>query len=213
MVVTELKLQKRNRDRFSIYVDGDFFLGISANLVAKYGIYKGREIDSDELEIIKEAAIYERFWNRTVRYLEGRIRNEYQVRQYVRKLYMQNREEWIGKEVELDLPPIEGKIIDELLKFRLIDDRQYTEAYVRDRLKLKPRGSRLMIQELRAKGVDRELAEEIVNELMGDEVDLAEETLYRKYKVRHISQDDRKKIDFLRRRGFNWDQISKLVSK
>ncbi|WKZ30939.1 MAG: RecX family transcriptional regulator [Candidatus Dojkabacteria bacterium] len=212
MKITDLKIQKRNQNRFNMFVDGEFVVGVSANIVAKYGIYKERDIETEELALISEAAIFERFWNRTVKYLESRLRSEYQVRQYIRKLYHQKRDDWIGKNVDFDLGKMEERIIEELLRFKIIDDRAYAEAFIRDRTKMRPRGKILLVQELRSKGIDRKLANEVVNELIVDEGTLIADTLYKKYKVRELSRNDRKKIDYLRRRGFSWDQISRLIN-
>lgn len=212
MKVSDLTIQKKNRDRYNLFVEGKFHVGVSANIVAKFGLYKGRDIDEDELRLLSESAIYERFYSRTASYLERGLSSEYQVRQYIRKVYYQKKDEWIGKDVQFELPPMEDKIVEELLKYKIVDDRLFAEAFVRDRTKLRPRGKVVLIQELRGKGIDRELASEVVNELVRDESQLIKAALMKRYKVEQISRNDRKKIDFLRRRGFNWDQISQLLS-
>ncbi|HSH44921.1 MAG TPA: RecX family transcriptional regulator, partial [Longimicrobiales bacterium] len=57
-----------------------------------------------------------------------------------------------------------------------LDDDAFAQAFVRDRLRLRPRGRLGLIRELRRKGVDEDVAERAVGDVMAEE-DVDERTL------------------------------------
>ncbi len=59
--------------------------------------------------------------------------------------------------------------LDRLETRGLLDDAAVAEAFVRDRLRHRPRGPTRLAQELRAKGVQPELAERVVGDVLEDE--------------------------------------------
>jgi regulatory protein len=59
--------------------------------------------------------------------------------------------------------------LDRLEERGLLDDRAVAAAFVRDRLRLRPKGPRRLTAELRAKGVDGDLAQNVVAQVLVDE--------------------------------------------
>ncbi|HET7274737.1 MAG TPA: regulatory protein RecX, partial [Longimicrobiaceae bacterium] len=103
--------------------------------------------------------------------------------------------------------------VTSLIEKGLVDDSSFAESFVRDRVRLRPRGPTRLMQELREKGVDGETAEAAVAEIMDgegvSEVDLARAAAA---SWRRRSGEDRRKAGnrlygFLGRRGFSGDAI------
>ncbi len=69
--------------------------------------------------------------------------------------------------------------LDGLQERGLLDDAAVAAAFVRDRIRLRPRGKSRLTQELRAKGVSGDLAGQVVDTVLDDEdvteVDMAKE--------------------------------------
>lgn len=69
--------------------------------------------------------------------------------------------------------------LERLQERGLLDDRAVAAAFVRDRLRFRPRGSVRLAQELRAKGVRGDVARQVVEDVLGEEevteADLAQE--------------------------------------
>lgn len=69
-----------------------------------------------------------------------------------------------GQEVELYLTrrgypaEVRAAALEQLRAERLIDDRRFAEMFVRDRRRLRPMSARMVLRELRARGVDDETA-------------------------------------------------------
>lgn len=91
-----------------------------------------------------------------------------------------------------------NQTIQKLEKARLIDDAAFARWLVESRSRSRPRGSRLLTQELKQKGIDLPVKV--------DEVELAQKALDKK---RSKSRDQA--IRFLQYRGFSWDAIAKVV--
>lgn len=59
--------------------------------------------------------------------------------------------------------------LDRLEEKGLLDDAAAAAAFVRDRLRHRPRGSRRLVSELRAKGVDHDVAQDTIERVFEDE--------------------------------------------
>ncbi|MEO0078149.1 MAG: hypothetical protein ABIK86_04015, partial [candidate division WOR-3 bacterium] len=55
MKITALQPQRKNRRRLSVFVDGRFWLGLSPDTVAAFGLKPGLEFSSTELDRIARA--------------------------------------------------------------------------------------------------------------------------------------------------------------
>lgn len=63
-------------------------------------------------------------------------------------------------------PEAAGEAIGRLLAERLVDDMRYARLFAESRARRSPRSGRLLIRELRERGVDAAIAEEAVAELL-----------------------------------------------
>lgn len=211
MRVTKLVSQKRTPSRVNMYIDGDFHCGISLDTVAKYSLYEGCEIEEEKLKSIAYNEIRSRFLTRTVEYIARSLRTEYQIKRYIRELSLKKKGKWFNDISKEEVSKITGYVIQKLNKYGYIDDEKYAIAFIQSRIKNRPRGKSVLIGELLSKGVARELAEEKVNELVEDEISLLKKTYAKKFRESKITKEDRKKIEFLLRKGFSWDLIEQYI--
>lgn len=210
MKVTELSVQKKNTSRFNLFIDGKFSCGISTIGVAKWGLYKGKEISESELNEIVQNELYLRFLDRAVSYLSSSFKTERKVLQYLKELHYKKRGDWFSEENDHDFEKIYEKVISQLIEVGYINDRRYAEQFILSRSNNKPRSKSILISELISKGVEQNLAKEVVTASGLEDADLLTSVYKKKYKDEKFSIEDRKKVDFLRRKGFNWDEITKL---
>lgn len=96
-----------------------------------------------------------------------------------------------------------------------LDDRRVAAAHVRTAGRVKGRGRLRILRELQARGIDRDLARELVGEVdADDEADSIARILLRRKVPRRPRPEDRRKIfQHLLRRGFPADAISKALRK
>lgn len=107
---------------------------------------------------------------------------------------------------------------DRLAELGHLDDRAFAGAFARDRVRLSPRGYARIGQELRQRGVDREVVGEVLRETEADvpELDLARRLLDRRRRS-HGSLDDldarRSAMRWLAGRGFRHDTVRRAVEE
>lgn len=104
--------------------------------------------------------------------------------------------------------------IERVTYWGYLDDRKFAEQWVENRVRHRPRGSRLLRQELIQHGVDRDIADQVVEETEMDEYQGALE-LARK-RIRQLDNLDastrhRRLSDYLARRGFDWGVVREVV--
>lgn len=212
MKITKLATQERNTERVNMFLDDKFACGLSLNSVAKFNLYIGKELSGEEYGEILHHDLTERVFNRAVTYISKAVKSEKQVRIYLSNLLFKKRGVWFEKLDKDSGNEIVDFTIEKLKSYSYINDEEFAEQFVLSRMKSKPRGKYILVSELISKGVSKDIAEEKVNELVADEYSILQRVYEKKYGESKISKEDRKKIDFLLRKGFNWDLIEKYIN-
>ncbi|MDD4381907.1 MAG: RecX family transcriptional regulator [Candidatus Dojkabacteria bacterium] len=212
MIVTALEQQKKDNSRLNVYMDGNFFCGLSVNIIAQYNIYQGKEIEDNKLEEILFAELQSRFFDRAVSYLVRSPKTEYQIKRYINELFFKKKGKWFEDISKEQMEQIQNNVLDKLHKYDYIDDKRYAELFVTSRLKNKPRGRAVLYGELLSKGVSKDIVKETLDNMFKDEYQVLKDAYKKKYKEEKISFEDTKKISFLQRKGFNWDLIERYIN-
>ncbi|MBU1318434.1 MAG: recombination regulator RecX [candidate division Zixibacteria bacterium] len=203
-VVTSIKPSKRVQGRYSVYVDGKFLVSLTADLIANFGLQQGRKLSSSEYESLAAALDERKLRDTAYRLLS---RRPHSVKELADKLRQRG---FSRSDIEALVKEFCGK--------DLLGDRKFAESWVETRLRLKPRSGRLLVIELRSKGVDKETAEAVVREKLDgtDEAELAFKLLLgrRQRLMQENWVDTQRKIhNFLRYRGFNSDVILRVAER
>lgn len=196
--ITALKIQKRNRQRVNVYLDGEFAFGL-AHIVAAW-LEVGQEISDEKIAQLKADDEREAAYQRAVNYLSYRLRTETEIRKNLRK-------HDVSEEV------IEN-VIDRLQRSGLVDDARFALNWVENRSEMRPRGRRALSYELRQKGVNSKIIQQVVDSI--DEDELAYQAASLRYrKLRNLEfQDFRKKMySHLAQRGFNYESAAQAISR
>ncbi len=201
MRITTLEPQANNPERINLYVDGRFLLGVSTAIVLQMGLQLGQELLPDQLELLRREEAEQRAVDRALNYLSFRPRSREEVRRYLRR-----------KETP---PEIIDAALARLDRLDFVNDHSFAEFWIGTREQFSPRGARALKNELRMKGVDRE----VVNELVDDEQD-GERALRagRKKAMLLVNIPDmdyatfRNRLgSFLQRRGFGYEVTTRTV--
>lgn len=108
------------------------------------------------------------------------------------------------------------QLLEELKKFKLVDDEEFAKWWIKQRQDFRPKGIRHIQFELQDKGIDRSILDKIVNNGSEtiSEFDLALKVIGKKKILLGNLSKEKLKIkirDLLYRRGFDWDTISKVI--
>jgi regulatory protein len=108
-----------------------------------------------------------------------------------------------------------NQTITKLQDLKFLDDKKFTEWLIESRSRSRPRGQRLLSQELKSKGID-EMTINANRMTTNDELSLAETALSKKLaRWKNLPyRDFRVKAGrFLTSRGFSWEVIERAVKK
>ena len=155
--------------------------------------------------------LFEKFYDKTLRFLSFRPRSEKEIRDFLKKPRGRKKE-------KVDEPTIE-KIINKLKEQDFINDEEFTQWWIEQRTQSKkPKGVRLIKLELQQKGIDREMMDMILGNydirILGMEgaKKLAVKQ-YQKYAKLPKQEAYQKLSQFLLRRGFAWDTVKKTIDE
>lgn len=201
MRITALEPQVNNPERVNLFVDGRFLLGVSAALVLQLGMYVEQEVTPEQLDQLHHDEVEQQAVERALNFISYRPRSRAEVRRYL-----------LRKETP---PEIIETALARLNHLDYVNDRAFAGFWIENREQFSPRGSRALRNELRLKGVDRELVDEMVDE----EQDEARALLAGRKKALSLLHQPamdyatfRNRLgSFLQRRGFGYDVATRTV--
>jgi len=201
MRITNLEQQANNPERVNVYLDGKFALGISAELMFKLSLHIDQELSAADFEQLKSEEARQQAVERAVNYLSFRPRSQAEVRRYLRKK---------------DTPPdIIDAVLERLNRLDYVNDRAFAAFWIENREQFSPRGSQALRNELRLKGVEREIVEEVVDGEHDEELALRAGRKKARLLLQTSAMDYAKFRNrlggFLQRRGFSYEVISRVV--
>ena len=103
-----------------------------------------------------------------------------------------------------------------LSKSDLLNDERFAKNYSRSKIELRSWGPERLRVELYAKGIEKEQIEETIKNVYEEysQYDLIRDLLAKRLKSKESTdkKDMKKHIDYLKRRGFQWDTIRGVIS-
>jgi regulatory protein len=194
--VTALRPTKRDPDRIAVDLDGSFAFALPATLVADERIDVGDMLDGDRVSSLLAVEQASRATEAALVFLGYRPRSEKEVRDRLRRGgYEQDAIE---------------HAIARLHEWRYLDDADFARRWVENRTAHRPRGRRLLQQELRHKGIDGEIARDAIDDAELDETGAAEALARRRlpsYAGDEPAAIRRRLGAYLARRGYGYDVI------
>jgi regulatory protein len=136
-LITAIEPQARHENRFNLYVDNQFALGLSGLVAAR--LHVGQILSDAELKALDQQEALESAHEKALRFLEPRPRSAMEVKQQLRK-----------KKIPDDLI---DRVIAQLTDAGLLNDAAFAKYWVESREQFKPRAPRALRFELRQKGL------------------------------------------------------------
>jgi regulatory protein len=172
---------------------------IAYELLVRAGLYVGLEVTEGKLRELEEEDLLWRTRESAFHLLSYRARSRVEL---ARRL---ERKGYPAAVIERCLAQLEER--------GLVDDQQFATSFARDRMRGRAKGARRIVQELRVRGIDGEIAEEAIGEAMrGEGVSEAELARRAAARWKERKGEDpvrarRRFYAFLARRGFGADAI------
>ncbi len=188
--ITDITPQVKNPKRCSIFLDGEFFCGLSLEAVMKNRLKIGARISATQLEEIQLESDRVIALDKAMTFLSGAIKTEKQTRDYLKEKGFS--------------PLVVNFVMDKLNEYGYIDDGEYAKRYVETYSNKK--GARLMKMELAKKGVNRVAVDEVVDEI-GDQSAAVTEIARKYIRGKDLSdvKTGQKLYRYLLSKGFSYD--------
>jgi regulatory protein len=196
--ITAITNQKRNAERVNIFLDGRY--AFSMTLTAAANLTVGQTLTEQQQANLEREAELSKAVEKAVRFVSYRPRSETELRQHLRRK-------------QLDDALIE-EVIARLRRYNYLNDDEFAAYWVEQRETFKPRSPMALRQELRQKGVDREIVDRAVDEI--DELDAARRAAEKRLnQLARLPYDQfRAKLGgYLQRRGFSYGVIREVIQE
>ena len=200
MLVTKIERQKKRTSRKSVFIDGSFAFGISDDVLLKFALHEGAQLEQGTLEKILKTEDEETAKQKALRFLSIRPRSKKEIRDYL-----------LRKEFPAD---ITDNVVARLETLHMLDDVEFARMVCRDALAKKPAGAKMLRQALFKKRVPKEIIETVLAEFSTPESEFEmavkaarSQSMRIERSSKRLDNDHfkRKILDYLVRRGFAFD--------
>jgi len=196
--ITALVIQERNKERVNVFLDDEFAFGLSMIDAAR--LRKGQYLTDSEIKTLKESDAVEKAYERGLRFLAQRPRSAVEIRRHL-----------LDKGVE---ETAAAEALERLIGQGYVDDLAFARYWLSNRQQFRPRGTRALRFELREKGIEQAIIDEVLADLDTDEAayEAAKDKAkrFRGYDKRAFKE---KVGSFLVRRGFDYNTVRDALER
>ncbi len=188
---------KERRGRARIWVDGEFWAEIDAEVAFQHGLREGTALEQDDLDAIRAVGERALAMNRALHYLGYRARSRREVGDRLRRY-------GYGEETV-------HAVLERLEELGYLDDEEFARNAARE--KSRRYGPQRVVADLRRSGVAPEMAQEIVEAEFAEKSELEQARLAaeRRYNGGGSDAQVRRVYGFLMRRGYSADVCAEVA--
>lgn len=202
MKITKIEQQKKNRNRYSLFMDGEFKIGVHEDVIVFLNLKKDMDIDDETYKtlILKEEVAKAK--QSALKYINYRLRS---------------RKEVYNKLRDLDYTE---EIIDEtfdfLERYAFINDLEFAKAYIHDKSTIAHHSQKKIRYDLRNKGISDQLIDELFSHEDNIENELASITKYVIKKFKQYKDEEpyirkQKTLKYCTGKGFNYGLVKQAI--
>ena len=202
--ITKIEVQKRNKERVNIYIDGEYSMAVNAELIYKENLRTDMEINIKKLQEVAAKEEILRCRSSALKVIERSCKTEKELRDKLKeKNYSDNA-------IELS--------IQFLKEYNYLNDNTYAKAFIKDHSSSK--GSSRIKYELLKKGISKDIIEENMLKCIDEDIERKAALSIGKKKYRSIikGESDTYKISgklyrFILSKGYNYDIVKSVVKE
>ena len=195
--ITKLEIQKNNKNRVNVFLDGDFYCGLSLETVMKNSLKVGSNVDKENIDYLKNETETEIALNKAVGYISKYAKTKKQIKDY---LFKKGFDEFV-----VDF------VISKMEEYNFVNDEQYANAFVKS--KTKNNGKKKILMQLKQNGINEQVANLSVENFSKDDENIF--SICEKYlKNKPIDiKTKQKTYRFLISKGYETEDVLKCLNK
>lgn len=196
MIITDIVPKRKKLS--AVYIDGEYALKIDTETIIASPYSVGSEISDEQLKELIESSGEKRAKEKALWLLSTRDHSKRELETKIRKTAD-------GESAK--------KAVERMEELGLIDDEKFARRYAEELINIKHLSTRGAKYKLVEKGIDKDLADEVLDELDPDPREHIEILIERKYS-RYLSDEKgrRKTVSALQRLGYSWGDIKAVMS-
>lgn len=192
-------IEPRRKRLSQLYLDGEAAVKVDTETLLQAGWKPGMEIDDEDLHQLLQESEARRAKEKALYLLEYRSHSRKELEDKISRTTSREAAE---------------AAVDKMEELGLINDEAYARQLAEYLLEKKGYGTRRARQELLQKGIDRELIEELLEELAPDPEEKLREIVARKYQNQLGDEKGyRRTAAALQRLGYGWEDIKIVLAE
>ncbi|VEF48875.1 regulatory protein RecX [Bacillus freudenreichii] len=149
-IITKISVQKKNQNRYNIFLDNVYAFAVDEDVLIKYHLTKGKELSDHDLTRIQHEDEIRKAYHSAVQFLSYRMRSALEISAHLKK------KEWPDRIIDV--------VLQELTSQKYIDDLEFAKAYVRTYANSGKKGPLVLKRELEQKGITEQKINEALTE-------------------------------------------------
>ena len=199
MKITKIAPYGANSKFYKIFLDGQYALSLPPEIIVRFSLKEDMETSLEEIETLTQAALVRKARERLLYSLDRRLHSEKELRDKLYRNYS---------------PKIIDLAISEVARLGLVDDERFAEAFCKEKMTVNKKGPHLVLCELYKKGVDKNLAKEVVDRVFSEGENELEGALAaaQKYKKDLDTPKGKQRLyGALMRKGFSYSIVKEVM--
>lgn len=197
-IITQISIQKKNKSRVNIYLDGEFACGMQDIVVAENRLKEGTYIDADKLKELSVISDIEAAFSRAVKLISKVLKTQAELKNYL-----------IEKGYTLETI---DTVVQKLISYNYIDDQEYALAYINE--KKHQSGKKKIYYDLKQKGISDKILDKILDSISKeDEKEVIIKLSHKYIKGKVLDIKTKKNLaNYLYSRGFEWNDYIDIIA-
>lgn len=207
MKITNLTSQVRNPDRVNVYIDGKYLFSLDISQIVDFKVKVGQEIDQPTLDFYKTESEFGKLYSRALEYSLTRPHSKQELKNYLFKKTLSKIDKK-GKKIEGYSKSVSDRVFERLIEKGYLDDYKFAQYWIENRNLRKGISSRKLIFELKSKGINSNIINELLDGFRDDKDEIQKIIIKKQNKYDH-----EKMFAYLIRQGFSYDDVKQALKE
>lgn len=197
MKITKIEVQKNNKNRVNLFVDENFYCGLSLETILKNNIKQDKDVTHAYLEYLKNETEREVALNKAVGYISKLAKTKKQIKDYLLKKGFEQETIFF--------------VLKKLEEYNFVNDELYAKQYVK--FKTKKNGKNKILLELKLNGISEDIAKTSIENFAKDKENII--VIAEKYlKNKELDLKNKQKtFRYLVSKGYEIDNVVECLNK
>lgn len=196
MLITAI--EPRRKAMSALYLDGEYVMNLDTRTLIENRFDVGKDIDDEDLHEIIRLSNERRAKEKALWLISYRDHSKKELADKIKRTCDEESAD---------------KAVERMEELGLVNDESYALHYAQKLIFTKHMSKNAVVYELARKGIDKELAAEILDEIEVDSSEQIRIIIDKKYKNISDEKIRRRAVAALQRLGYRWDEIKGIIEE